>query len=226
MNRIAVFISAAAAALWIAVPAQSAPPNRAAREGERVARTACAYCHLVADDQAAPPLLNQPTPSFRQIADNPAATARSLRRFITTTHWDEHTLPMTMPETTLLDEEYGQVIAYILSLRTRTPAPAAAPNPTARDRRVEAGEALALRQCAICHVVTSDPSYRPTLLRPTPSFAAIADDPNTTAQSLRRFIAATHWDAKAIPMTMPAQLLSPEETRNVIDYILSLRKKG
>jgi mono/diheme cytochrome c family protein len=226
MNRIAVFISVAAAFLSTAVLAQSAPPNRAAQEGERVARTTCAFCHVVADDQAVPPLLNQPTPSFREIADKPDSTARSLRRFITTTHWDDHTLPMTMPDVQLLDEEYGQVVAYILSLRTRTAPMAPEPKPTAQGRRLEAGTELALRQCSLCHVVTTDPRYRPSLVQPTPSFEAIANDPKTSAQSLRRFISTTHWDIKTIPMTMPDQMLSSEDIQSVINYILSLRKKG
>jgi mono/diheme cytochrome c family protein len=223
MNRIAILLSAAL--LASAAVAQAGAPSPAAREGELVARRTCAYCHLTPDDQAPPPLIGQKTPSLRQIANDPKATAQSLRRFITTTHWDEATLPMTMPDPRLLDQEYGEVVAYVLSLRT-APGAAPPPAPVARDLRLEAGEELALRRCAFCHVVTSDPRYRPSLQKPIISFAAIADDPKTTAQSLRGFIATTHWDQRTLPMTMPNQELSPAETRDVIGYILSLRKKG
>lgn len=224
MNRVAKYLLAAAAILTTSVVAQPRPQGQGAYEGELVARRTCAFCHVVADDQTTPPLLKQATPSFREIANDPRTTAQSLRRFITTTHWDASRLPMTMPDPMLLDEEYNLVIAYVLSLRTvKTGAPEPSP-PTVQGRRIEAGEELALRQCSYCHVVTSDPRYRPTLSQRIPSFEAIANDPGTTAQGLRRFITSTHWDEHSLPMAMPDQMLGPEEVRNVSSYILSLRK--
>jgi hypothetical protein len=40
-----------------------------------------------------------------------------LRKFITTTHWDERTIPITMPDPMLAGDQIPDVISYILSLR-------------------------------------------------------------------------------------------------------------
>ena len=45
-----------------------------------------------------------------------------------------------------------------------------------------------------------------------------------TAASLQRFIAGTHWDEKRIPMTMPDMMLTSDQRRDVVRYILSLRR--
>jgi hypothetical protein len=42
-----------------------------------------------------------------------------LRHFVVTTHWDEKTLPLTMPNPELMDPQIADVVAYILSLRTQ-----------------------------------------------------------------------------------------------------------
>jgi mono/diheme cytochrome c family protein len=219
-----VFVAALCATAGLNATARQASMGPAALEGKRVASDVCGYCHVVSRDQATAPLLRQQTPSFQQIADKPDATAQTLRRFITTTHWDERALPMTMPQPALLDEQYGQVIAYILSLRSPGLPPPA--SPASRGPHVEAGELIALKQCSICHVVSADPRYRPSLEQPAPSFEAIAADPRTNATSLRTFVRKTHWDEKTIPMTMPGQYLGAVETEDVISYLLSLRKPG
>lgn len=77
----------------------------------------CAACHVVADDQASPPRLLQPTPSFRDIADRPGTTAESLRKFVGTTHWDPTKNPDAMPNPRLSDEQITAISAYILSLK-------------------------------------------------------------------------------------------------------------
>lgn len=224
MNRTGLALASLAVVLSTVAAAKPASNGPTAKEGELVARRTCSYCHVVADDQTAPPMLRQHTPSFRQIANESQTTGGSLKKFITTTHWDLRTLPMTMPNPMLLNNEYDQVVAYFLSLRTAPVAAAPLPRPTARNRRVEAGEELALRQCSFCHVVTSDPRYRPTLGQTIPSFQSIAEDSKNTTQSLRRFISTTHWDVHTMPMTMPGQMLKSDEIRNVSSYILSLRK--
>ncbi len=220
---------AALGAAWsLAAFAEHAGASPAARQGQAIAETICSNCHSVAPDQPATLEVSPAPPSFAEIADDPKTTAQSLRRFIATTHWDARTLPMTMPNPMLLDQDSAQVAAYILSLRSPAAAAAAAaraklaPRPGAS--RIEAGEEIALRQCSLCHVVTSDPRYRPSLTQPTPSFAEIANAPGTTARSLRRFIGATHWDETTIPMTMPDQMLAGKETDDVVAYVLSLRK--
>lgn len=85
--------------------------------GRQLALLVCSVCHVVAPDQKFEPRLDQHTPSFEEIANNPSTSAESLRQFITTTHWDEHTIPITMPNPMLVDEQIAQVTSYILSLR-------------------------------------------------------------------------------------------------------------
>ncbi|HUL46569.1 MAG TPA: c-type cytochrome [Steroidobacteraceae bacterium] len=87
--------------------------------GEHIARLVCSACHVVAVDQEFPPLLNQATPAFAEIANRPGVTAESLQRFITTTHWDVDKLPMSMPNPMLDKSEVQAVTRYILSLRKR-----------------------------------------------------------------------------------------------------------
>jgi mono/diheme cytochrome c family protein len=229
-NSMAVRAVAVAAAATLVVAgsmrahAKDATPADV-RAGESIALGLCSTCHVVASNQPAAPVLTHPPKSFQQIADDPATTTANVRRFITTTHWDYHSLPMTMPDPNLLDDEADQVSAYILSLRKATaPSPAPPARLTRSDRQLEAGEYVALKLCSYCHVVSSDARYRPTLDQKTPSFQEIANDPKTTAASLRRFITATHWDDKTIPMTMPSQSLETDDAANVARYIMSLRQ--
>jgi len=117
-------LSCGAAALQIlggaGLPAQAAAPNAngaLVARGEHLALTICANCHVVADDQPEPPILKQPTPSFREIANRPGTSAKSLKRFIATTHWDMKTTINAMPNLHLSGEQAAAVTAYILSLR-------------------------------------------------------------------------------------------------------------
>jgi mono/diheme cytochrome c family protein len=200
----------------------AAQPSAAARAGKELAVEVCAYCHVVSADQPVQPTLNQPTRSFEQIANDPASNAKSLKRFISTTHWDGRTYPMTMPNPILLDQDTDQVVSYILSLRKGPPAPEHRAA-SAYERKLDAGEYIALQLCSYCHVVSSDQRYRPELEKPAPSFAQIAARPDVTTTSLARFIHSAHWDAKTLPMTMPNQSLSDAQTDEVANYILSQR---
>ena len=96
--------------------APSAP--RPMARGEEIARSVCAVCHQVAANQELPPLLEQSTPSFIDIANRPGTSVRSLEHFITMTHWDEDRIPMRMPNQMLSPEETSAVAHYILSLRS------------------------------------------------------------------------------------------------------------
>jgi mono/diheme cytochrome c family protein len=100
-----------------AAGAEEAHGKGSAAEGRNVALQVCWACHVVAPDQEFPPMLNQHTPSFDEIANNPNTTAKSLRQFISKTHWNEQTIPMTMPNPMLVDEQTTEVVNYILSLR-------------------------------------------------------------------------------------------------------------
>ncbi|HYK99893.1 MAG TPA: cytochrome c [Steroidobacteraceae bacterium] len=99
------------------VSAAGVPTTPGAARGEHIARLLCSACHAVAIDQEYPPLLRQTTPTFAEIANRPGMTAESLRRFITTTHWDVDRLPMSMPNPMLTREQADAVARYILSLR-------------------------------------------------------------------------------------------------------------
>jgi hypothetical protein len=81
----------------------------------------CAGCllWLVARQQEFTPLLRQPTPSFEDIANRPTTTEKSLREFLRTTHLDNKSLPMTMPDPMLIPKQRLALARYILSLRTQ-----------------------------------------------------------------------------------------------------------
>jgi mono/diheme cytochrome c family protein len=101
------------------VSAAGVPTTPELAHGEHIARLVCSACHVVATDQEYPPLLNQATPTFADIANRPGVTAESLQRFITNTHWDVDKLPMSMPNPMLTRAEAQAVARYILSLRRR-----------------------------------------------------------------------------------------------------------
>ena len=87
------------------------------QRGEHLAQLLCGACHVVAKDQEFPPYLKQPAPSFLDIAARPGTNAESLQRFLATTHWDQRTIPMSMPNPLLTPEETDALTRYILSLR-------------------------------------------------------------------------------------------------------------
>jgi mono/diheme cytochrome c family protein len=108
------------ALLWLCqTPAGAADalPDAALARGEHIARLECSACHLVARDQEFPVLLNRPAPPFSEIANRPGASARTLQRFINSTHWDLKTLPMSMPSPNLSGQDLRAVTRYILSLQ-------------------------------------------------------------------------------------------------------------
>jgi hypothetical protein len=85
--------------------------------GKHLAQLLCGACHVVGQDQEFPPYLEQSTPSFFDIAARPQTSAQSLRRFLTTTHWDQKTIPMRMPNPLLTEEQIRALSHYILCLR-------------------------------------------------------------------------------------------------------------
>jgi len=85
------------------------------------------------------------------------------------------------------------------------------------------GHQLAATICAVCHVAASDQAYQPILNPPAPSFASIAQRKDTNADSLRHFITTTHRGLDA-PKGMPDPDLMDYQVKEIIAYILSLRK--
>lgn len=87
--------------------------------GKQLARMACSGCHVVTSDSESPSLLQDPAPRFDEIASRPGTSERSLQQFITTTHWDGETSPITMPRPELTKQQIVAFSWYIMSLRKR-----------------------------------------------------------------------------------------------------------
>ena len=118
-RRIKTFLFAALSALCAAIPyaAAAAGPDPLVVQGSQLARIDCSRCHVVSPDQDFPPQLQVSAPSFEAIANRRTSSAESLRHFISTTHWDGQTIPITMPAPALTKQETAALVAYILSLR-------------------------------------------------------------------------------------------------------------
>jgi mono/diheme cytochrome c family protein len=79
----------------------------------------------------------------------------------------------------------------------------------------EAGGELARDVCAVCHIVSDDQLHDPDVGAPT--FFEVVDHPPVTALSLRVFLRTPH-------ATMPDLILTPDETDDIISYILTLKE--
>jgi len=76
------------------------------------------------------------------------------------------------------------------------------------------GGQLARDVCTTCHVVSEDQVDDPGVGAPT--FCEVAEHPSVTALSLRVFFQTPH-------ATMPNLTLTPEETDDIISYLLTLK---
>jgi mono/diheme cytochrome c family protein len=87
---------------------------------------------------------------------------------------------------------------------------------------VEAGRTLALLACTGCHVVLPNQPFAP-LIGGLSDFYTIANRPNTTQASLRRFLS----DLPAVPprgrMANPA--LTSDQMEDIVAFIMSLRDR-
>ena len=90
------------------------------------------------------------------------------------------------------------------------------------DPSIARGETIAREVCSACHRVSADQPPR-HLPAEAPGFQDIANRPGTTEQSLRKFLATTHWDMKTLPPTMPSPMLDAGQIRDVARYLLTLR---
>jgi len=88
---------------------------------------------------------------------------------------------------------------------------------------VRQGRHLAILLCTSCHFVAPDQPYAPTLSPPAPSFAAIAQRQDVSADSLTKFLSTTNqgWNN---PRGMPNPNLAAFQTKAIVAYILSLRR--
>jgi len=110
-------LSSAVALLSGSLADAQAPASVAA--GRKIAEQVCWTCHVVSPTQQFPPMLDRPAPSFAEIAARPNISSPILRHFLTSTHWDQSTIPMSMPSMMLSNDQIGELSAYILSLRER-----------------------------------------------------------------------------------------------------------
>ena len=75
------------------------------------------------------------------------------------------------------------------------------------------GADLAREVCAQCHLVSEDQMVDPGV---GPSLLEVVEHPATTEMSLRAFLQTPH-------PTMPNFILTPEETDDIIAYLLVLK---
>jgi len=80
---------------------------------------------------------------------------------------------------------------------------------------VAAGRTVAAEICSACHAIAAEESGESPLSE-APSFVDVAATPGMTATALFAWMTTSH-------PTMPNIILSPEELRNVVAYILSLQ---
>lgn len=83
------------------------------------------------------------------------------------------------------------------------------------DNRHSLGRQIAMELCSSCHRVTEG-QLRPG--RNVASFFAIANVPSTTALSLKVFLRSNH-------ERMPNLIVSESDSDELIDYILSLKRR-
>jgi mono/diheme cytochrome c family protein len=88
---------------------------------------------------------------------------------------------------------------------------------------IEAGRTVALHVCAVCHTVSAGKQMEPRKKPPAPDFRKIANEPDTTAESLLAFLKTKH-QSVADWRVMPGVKTTDEQDRAVVDYIMSLRK--
>jgi mono/diheme cytochrome c family protein len=79
----------------------------------------------------------------------------------------------------------------------------------------EAGRVYVSQVCSPCHAVTAEQTARRRIVI-APDFQAIANTPGMTATALRAFLQTPH-------PKMPNLILTPEQSDDVIAFLLSLR---
>lgn len=107
MARILKFLPALAL-LLSGEPAVAVELGNAAA-GLEYAQKVCSDCHAVERDTAA--LFSQ-VPSFQEVADTEGMTPRALVVWLTTSH-------PNMPDIIIAPDDMDNVVAYIMSLRTK-----------------------------------------------------------------------------------------------------------
>ena len=81
----------------------------------------------------------------------------------------------------------------------------------------KAGRAYAREVCSPCHAVSAEQASQ-RIVAIAPDFQTIANTPGMTATALRAFLQTPH-------PKMPNLILAPEQSADVITFILSLRDR-
>ena len=101
------------------IDAEGQPPADArVQHGRAIADSTCWACHVIGPDQQFSPILRDPGPDFRTIANGQDVTVESLTAFLRSPHRMEGK-PYAMPNPRLTEAMIGDVASYILSLRDR-----------------------------------------------------------------------------------------------------------
>lgn len=125
----------------------------------------------------------------------------------------------------LRDAEQRSVLLVAVAAWNVVTAIAAQAETKPLDGSAVAGRTLALQACTSCHVVASDQPYKPIYkgaVRPL-DFKDIANKPNTSAASLRAYLAALPVVPKNWQMANPD--LNEQELRDVSAFIMTLRNQ-
>jgi len=93
-----------------AATAAHAQATGSPQEGLRIARAQCAECHRVVGERGGSP--NLAAPSFEQIATTRGMSSRALTAALRTSH-------RTMPNLIIPDAEVRDIVAYIMSLKSK-----------------------------------------------------------------------------------------------------------
>jgi len=80
---------------------------------------------------------------------------------------------------------------------------------------VTAGHKLAEAWCRSCHAIDANGARAEST---APDFVAVANLPSTTELSLKVFLQSSH-------PNMPNLMLTPEQSGDVVNYILSLKRR-
>lgn len=88
--------------------------------------------------------------------------------------------------------------------------------------QIAAGRKFAQFVCGACHAVTRNGDEVPILRRPAPSFAALAQRPSLTEQSLREFLGSNH-HRLGPAAAMPNPRLADYQIDEIVAYFLALK---
>ena len=110
-------ITAALCSLVGAAPQALGAEDGNAKTGHNLALRLCTPCHVVSEDQEFAPTFTGP-PDFHSIANRPGTTAKSLRKFLATTHTTLSN-PKNMPNPQLTDDQIRDIARFIMTLRDK-----------------------------------------------------------------------------------------------------------